>query len=323
MKRIGTYIFTGIIGVLWSITVTIAQTPPDWSVDPAAYSNSMVMVGALNFDRTESTDENDLIAAFINGECRGVSKPVLEEDVNRFLAYLLIYANETEAEITFKLYDADTDQIKYVPKSVTFVVNGLTGELERPYIWSSVILQEEAILQSFSVPDQASGSISDDQQVKVSMRFGTDLSALIPVFEVSQGATVWVDGEQQVSGIHAHDFTQPITYTIRSEDEQTFTDYTIQVNTTESSIGETLKAVNAITPNNDGVNDNWVIRNLDDFDGFELFIYDNGGNLLYNSINYQNNWDGTYNSRPLPEGIYYYLFTKGDTQYRGIITILQ
>lgn len=324
MTRISSFIFTGVIALLWSFIATPLQaSKPDWTVDPASYSNSMVMVGALNFHRVESIDENDMIAAFINGECRGVSKPMHEEDIDRFLAYLLIYANETDATVTFKLYDADTDQVFDVPKSVPFVVNGLKGDLERPYVWSSVRLREEAVLNSFSIPEQASGSISANRQVNIAMRLGTDLSELVPVFKASQGATVWVNGAQQISGSTANDFTQALTYTVRSEDEQTFADYTVQVSTTQSKIGETLRAVNAITPNGDGVNDNWVIRNIKAFDGFELSIYNSAGDLLYRTLNYQNNWDGTFNGSPLSEGIYYYLFVKNETSYRGIITILK
>lgn len=324
MKSIKSYIFTGVVGLLWSIaSATVQASPPDWYVDPAAFSNSMAIVGTLNFQRVESIDENDMIAAFINGECRGVSKSMYEEDVNRFLAYLLVYANETEAVVSFKLYDADTDQVFNVPKTVPFVVNGLKGDLERPYVWSSVWLKEEAVLHSFSIPQQTSGSISADQQVKVSMRLGTDLTVLTPVFKVSQGATVWVDDEQQVSGENTRDFTEVITYTVRSEDEQTFALYTVLVSMTESRVGETINAVNTITPNGDGVNDNWIVRNIDVFEGFELFIYNSDGNLLYHAMNYQNNWDGTFKARPLPEGIYYYLFMKGATKYTGVITILQ
>lgn len=126
-----------------------------------------------------------------------------------------------------------------------------------------------------------------------------------------------------MSGISIQDFTEPVTYTVRSEDEQTFTSYQVQVALTESRIGEALKAVNAITPNGDGANDHWIIRNIELFSGFELFIYDSGGGLLYNTLNYQNNWDGTYKGRPLPEGSYYYLFKDGKISYRGTITLLQ
>ncbi len=45
---------------------------------------------------------------------------------------------------------------------------------------------------------------------------GTDITALVPAFELYDNEKVYVDGVEQVSGETAHDFTNPVTYTFVS-----------------------------------------------------------------------------------------------------------
>jgi gliding motility-associated-like protein len=79
-----------------------------------------------------------------------------------------------------------------------------------------------------------------------------------------------------------------------------------------------------VTPNGDGINDNWQIENLINYPNNELVISDRNNNILYRQKNYSNNWDGQYNGSILPSGTYYYLlsFNSGASVKRGYITII-
>lgn len=59
---------------------------------------------------------------------------------------------------------------------------------------------------------------------------------------------------------------------------------------------------NVVTPNGDGKNDYFYIRNLDDYPGSRLYIFNRWGAQVYYSNNYQNDWKGT----GLAEGTYFY-----------------
>ena len=61
-----------------------ALTQPDWNVNPGAYTNNMTITGAINLNHEESRDANDIVAAFIDGECRGVAHTVLQGSVDRY-----------------------------------------------------------------------------------------------------------------------------------------------------------------------------------------------------------------------------------------------
>ena len=85
-----------------------------------------------------------------------------------------------------------------------------------------------------------------------------------------------------------------------------------------------VDAVNILTPNGDGVNDRWVIRNIDSYPTNELKIFDRSGRIVYQRRNYNNDWDATINGRRLPEGTYYYILTidgSGRT-VKGYITVI-
>jgi gliding motility-associated-like protein len=75
---------------------------------------------------------------------------------------------------------------------------------------------------------------------------------------------------------------------------------------------------NVFTPDNDGVNDVFKIENL--APNSSLTIYNRWGNTVYQSTNYQNNWDGNN----CPAGVYYYILSPpAGKQAKGTVTILK
>jgi gliding motility-associated-like protein len=62
---------------------------------------------------------------------------------------------------------------------------------------------------------------------------------------------------------------------------------------------------NAFSPNNDGLND--VFRTFTTgVKKFELFLFDSFGKMVFNTSNVEESWDGTYDGKPAPQGIYVY-----------------
>jgi gliding motility-associated-like protein len=89
------------------------------------------------------------------------------------------------------------------------------------------------------------------------------------------------------------------------------------------------KVMNAFTPNRDGSNDLWLVTNgAPCTNRIRAAVYNRYGQEVYKSENYQNNWDGTYNGKPVPDGTYYYAVTYyfiGGRQVilKGDVTILR
>jgi gliding motility-associated-like protein len=61
----------------------------------------------------------------------------------------------------------------------------------------------------------------------------------------------------------------------------------------------------SFTPNNDGLNDNIKALSNCAING-ELFIYNRWGELIYYSKDLQRGWNGIYNGKPQPPGVYIY-----------------
>ncbi len=94
------------------------------------------------------------------------------------------------------------------------------------------------------------------------------------------------------------------------------------------SLTDTCKIPTLITPNEDGQNDELVISclpaNRNDNQS-ELFIFSEWGERVANFKPYLNDWNGSYSSKPLPDGTYFYIFrlTPASEPQRGYVTIFR
>jgi gliding motility-associated-like protein len=118
--------------------------------------------------------------------------------------------------------------------------------------------------------------------------------------------------------------TTTYTLTVKNSDNCTSVD-----NATVTVIPDCMKIMNAFTPNGDGMNDNWLATNGTACTRkVSVTVYNRYGNVVYKNDNYQNDWNGTYNGKPVPDGTYYYMVTYTtvtDTQamLKGDVTILR
>ncbi|WGQ09357.1 gliding motility-associated C-terminal domain-containing protein [Pedobacter gandavensis] len=86
-----------------------------------------------------------------------------------------------------------------------------------------------------------------------------------------------------------------------------------------------LEGNNMITPNGDGKNDTWVVKNIQLYPNNELKIFDREGRVVFTMFGYDNSWDGMFNGIPLQEDTYYYILTldSGKGKKTGFISIVR
>ncbi|MEM6318518.1 MAG: gliding motility-associated C-terminal domain-containing protein [Bacteroidota bacterium] len=83
-----------------------------------------------------------------------------------------------------------------------------------------------------------------------------------------------------------------------------------------------LEIMNGFSPNNDGINDFFAIKGVQDFPDNELKIFNRWGAAVFEQRGYKNKWDGTFKDRLLPDGTYFYLFEDGKGKtYSGWVQI--
>lgn len=141
---------------------------------------------------------------------------------------------------------------------------------------------------------------------------------------------LWAPGQTLTGANTYNPIAKPATttvYTLTATDGST--NCVATSNTTVTIIPFCLDVKNAFTPNGDGINDRWMVTN-----GFActnqilVNVFNRYGNTVYQNDNYQNNWDGTYKGKPVPDGTYYYgvtyrLISGRAITLKGDVTILR
>lgn len=84
--------------------------------------------------------------------------------------------------------------------------------------------------------------------------------------------------------------------------------------TTRIIVSPPINIDNTFTPNGDGINDYWDIKGLIAYTDATVDIFNRYGQKIFHSLGYPKAWDGTYNGKPLPVGVYYYVI---NTNYQG------
>jgi gliding motility-associated-like protein len=70
----------------------------------------------------------------------------------------------------------------------------------------------------------------------------------------------------------------------------------------------------AFSPNGDGSNETLIIQGITDYPQCTLNIFDGRGRRIYQTTGNGENWDGTYQGKPVPDGTYYYVFGCPDNK---------
>jgi gliding motility-associated-like protein len=65
----------------------------------------------------------------------------------------------------------------------------------------------------------------------------------------------------------------------------------------------------AFSPNGDEANQKWEITGIEKYPDCTMNIFDSRGKRVYQKKAYDNQWDGTFEGKPVPNGTYYYVFS--------------
>jgi gliding motility-associated-like protein len=114
-----------------------------------------------------------------------------------------------------------------------------------------------------------------------------------------------------------------ISTVVTAQDGTTLITYTVIVH--RGAAPDAIIATNIMTPNGDGVNDNWVIKDITLYPNNTVTVYDRGGRIVFSKHGYTNDWTATVNGAPLAEDTYYYAVDLGvgTAPIRGFITVVR
>jgi gliding motility-associated-like protein len=117
------------------------------------------------------------------------------------------------------------------------------------------------------------------------------------------------------------------TYTVTGFDANgCMGEASIEVKVEGDAIVDKLLPSNFFSPNSDAENPRWVVGEISEFPQCGVTVYDDKGVKVFDAKPYLDNWDGTHNGKPLPDGVYYYIIRCDGEESKprmGSITILR
>ena len=123
---------------------------PDWAVDVAAYEHNMSITALFEFDRKEMTATTLIMGAFVNATCRGLAKLRFLPELERHLAFLLVYSNNVEGDsIYFRIHEPETDKTREIEETLLFQSDEIIGDLETPFVFTALGIGDELVPYDF------------------------------------------------------------------------------------------------------------------------------------------------------------------------------
>src|SRR5688572_27361758 len=118
-----------------------------------------------------------------------------------------------------------------------------------------------------------------------------------------------------------------VAYTVTGKDNNNCKGTgTINVSVRGEAIVKKLKPENFFSPNEDQFSPYWKVEKIDEYPQCEVAVYDDKGVKVFDAKPYMNDWDGSFNGKRLPDGVYYYIIRcegEESAPRSGSITLLR
>lgn len=233
---------------------------------------------------------------------------------------------------------------------ITFIATSSGTGLNPIYNWSvnsSPVGGNNSVYTSFplSAGDLVQVSVTPDNPCASNTTALSNILTIVPSPMVSagndvmitEGQSIQLNGSSNLPGLYNWNPSSSLddpSISNPTASPTTTTEYTLIVTTNDGCFGEDKVVVqvqenvviySSFTPNNDGVNDTWIIDHISGYPTCSVEIFNRWGNQVFRSTGYQQPWDGTYNGEPLPLGTYFYVISlnNGTEPLQGTVTILK
>lgn len=145
---------------------------------------------------------------------------------------------------------------------------------------------------------------------------------LTKVVLTGSSLSYWMDGAATIPVVNPTSIDKDATYYIKIT---TIAGCVAITSVSVSFINSSLELPNVFSPNADGINDTWEIPVLKYYPESVVEIFSRSGQSLLRSVGYTRSWDGKYNGKDLPTGVYYYIvrLTRTDLPVSGSVTIIR
>ncbi|UKB78615.1 gliding motility-associated C-terminal domain-containing protein [Chryseobacterium sp. MEBOG07] len=298
---------------------TFSALPQGLSIDAAT--------GTLNLAKSTPNQSYIVTYAFTNGTCNSMTTTIVK--INPALAAIAYPLEGYCAVGTVKVQQTGPKNGRYTASPSGLKIDEVTGAIalseSAPGMYSVTYTYQDGSLLSkamtgIMVNPLPLVTITSDPETEIIKGQTITLTA-------SGGISyAWIGTEIQ-SGQNTETLkvspSQTTTYTVIATNANGCTAVSELTITVKEDQG--LIPNNVITPNGDGKNDTWIIKNIEAFPNNKVLIYDRAGRLLYSKKGYANDWDGILNGKLLHEDAYIYVIEpgNGNSLIRGTVSIIR
>ncbi len=133
-----------------SINLKVNGVKPAWVVNPADYKYNMTVYGKIKTRGAFSSNPEDMLAAFVNGKCIGVTNSTYIAGNDNWYSLLTMYSNEVRKQnVEFRIWEAATGKTYLATPSVpvSFINDTIYGTVRNPIIFEG----NETIFQNVAL----------------------------------------------------------------------------------------------------------------------------------------------------------------------------
>lgn len=172
----------------------VPRLAPAWFVNPTDYEYSASVVATAFIEGVQVDNENDVLAAFVDGQVRGVANAIYFPPADQYVWMIPIYSNDVEGEtITFAYYDSEENEVYEMEETLLFQANLMEGDAFDPFILT--LSESEPVLTFDFVIGWTSFSINVEQEdMSVNNLFGDIIFADGDEIITYDAHTIYNDG---------------------------------------------------------------------------------------------------------------------------------
>jgi hypothetical protein len=142
---------TAILLILGFVQMT-AQNPNWTAPNGSGFEFSANYIATIHLAGVPSHDAEDAVAFFKDGEIRGLGNAISLGN-GMYRHFITIYAHEAIDTLDIKVYHKNTDHVYEVQQPVIFQVQGITGNVDDPYV-INIYPDNDAPIRLLPVPAQ-------------------------------------------------------------------------------------------------------------------------------------------------------------------------
>lgn len=291
----------------------------------------------INIKNRNDTPTDIIISDSLVSELAAVGTEIatlttIDQDVNDQFTYSLVSGAGSSDNKDFQISGNSlltAKQLDYETKS-SYTIRLRTTDQAGDYFEKSFIIYVEngneapvIVSQNFTLRENMAIGVNVGQVIASDSDLNDSLS--FRILDQTVGFTISEDGMLRSARAFDYENESTIKVDVEVSDHLGAADTAVIYVEIQDQVEGTLPTAAYLSPNGDGRNDYWEIKNVQLYSNYSLTIFSANGQMVYEKpSNYNNDWDGTMNGEQLPDGIYFYVLkdTQGtSSMFKGTITL--